>query len=162
MKRIQEVWGQVASNLPFSYEFMDQHIAAQYRSYEKWENIMRSAASLAVVVACFGVFGLTALAIARRRKELGIRKVLGAKSSQLVALLNREFMILVVLGNLIAWPVAYYSVNRWLADFAYRESVSPWPFIFGISLLLGIVIITVSIQALRAAMLNPTDAIRCE
>ena len=162
MKRIQEVWSQVAPNLPYSYEFMDQHIAAQYRSYEKWENIMKSAASLAVVVACFGVFGLTALAIARRRKELGIRKVLGARSSQLVALLNREFMILVVLGNLIAWPVAYYSVNRWLADFAYRESVSPWPFIFGISLLLGIVIITVSIQALRAAMLNPTDAIRCE
>lgn len=162
MKRIQEVWTQVAPDLPFSYEFMDQHIEAQYRGFEKWSGIMRSAALLAVAVACFGVFGLTAQAIARRRKELGIRKVLGAHSAQLVALLNREFIVLAAVGNVVSWPLAYYSVNNWLADFAYRESISPWPFVAGIGLLLTIVIVTVSVQALRAATLNPTDAIRCE
>lgn len=162
MKRIQQVWGEVAPDLPYSYEFMDEHIDAQYRSYERWESIMNKAASLAVIVACFGVFGLTALAIARRRKELGIRKVLGAKSSQLVALLNRDFVLLVAIGNLIAWPMAYYASGQWLANFAYRQAFSLWPFIIGIAALLAIVIATASVQAIRASLTNPTEVLRTE
>ncbi len=162
MKRIQQAWQEVAPNLPYSYEFMDEHIDAQYRTYERWEAIMNRASSLAVIVACFGVFGLTTLAITRRRKELGIRKVLGARSSQLVALLNREFVMLVAIGSLVAWPLAYYAAAKWMANFAYRESFSLWPFVAGVVLLLSIVVITVSFQAMRAATLNPTDAIRCE
>ena len=162
MKRISDAWRQIAPNLPFDYEFMDEHIAAQYRSYQRWATIMQQAALLAVVVACFGVFGLTALAITRRRKELGIRKVLGARSGQLVTLLNREFVVLAVVGNLIAWPIAYYGVNRWLQGFAYRTPLSLWPFALGIVLLLGIVIVTVSVQTVRASFSNPVEAIRCE
>lgn len=162
MKRIQQTWEDVAPHLPYGYEFMDEHIDAQYRSYERWESIMNKAASLAIVVACFGVFGLTALAIARRRKELGIRKVLGAKSSQLVALLNRDFVLLVAIGNLIAWPLAYYASGQWMANFAYRQSFSLWPFIIGVTALLAIVIATASVQAIRASLTNPTEVLKTE
>ncbi len=162
MSKIQQVWQEIAPNLPFSYEFMNEHIEAQYRAYRRWETIMNHAALLAVTVACFGVFGLTALAIARRRKELGIRKVLGAKSSQLVSLLNREFVLLAVVGNLIAWPLAYYAANQWMADFAYRIDFPIWPFIAGIVMLTGIVVATASVQAVRASLANPTDVIRTE
>ncbi len=162
MKNIQEAWLRIAPALPFSYEFMDEHIEAQYRRFDRWAGIVRSAAALAVIVACFGVFGLTALAVARRRKEIGVRKVLGAKSFQLVTLLNRDFLILVAAANLIAWPLAYFAVGHWLAGFAYRVGFSVWPFALGLTLLLTIVLATASVQSLRAALTNPTEVLRTE
>ena len=162
MKLIESTWQSVAPDLPFDYEFMDAHIAAQYRSYLRWAEIIKDAAILAVVIAGFGVFGLTALALARRRKEIGIRKILGAKAGQLVAMFYREFAALVIIGNLIALPLAYWSVNSWLAGFVYRTSLSPIPFVVGIVLLFGIVILTVSAQALRASTANVAEVVRYE
>lgn len=160
--RIENVWQEIAPQYPFDYEFMDAHIESQYRAYTRWADIVRDSTLVAVAIAAFGVFGLTALAISRRRKELGIRRILGARTIQLVSMFYREFAVLVVAGNLIAIPIAYWSVQHWLSGFVYRAAISPLPFFMGLALLLGIVIITVSLQAFKASSTNVSEVIRYE
>jgi putative ABC transport system permease protein len=117
---------------------------------------------LTVFVACLGLFGLASFTAEQRTKEIGIRKVLGASVSGLVLLLSKEFMALVALANLIAWPIAYYAMNRWLQGFAYRIELGPGVFILGGVLALVIALLTVSAQAIRAARANPVEALRYE
>lgn len=162
VERIQDIWEQAAPNAPFEFQFMDEHIDAAYRAEQNWRRIISYSAILAIAVACFGAFGLTALAVARRQKEIGVRKVLGASSSQIVKLLNKEFVWLVMLGNLVAWPVAYFATRRWLEGFAYHISPTIWPFALAAVLTLMVVVATVSAQAMRAAMANPVKSLRYE
>lgn len=159
---VRDAWNRVTPQLPFDYQFMDDHIDAQYRFEHRWWKVVGYASGMAVLVACFGAFGLTSLAVARRRKEIGIRKVLGASGSQIVGLLNREFVWLVVAGNLLAWPAAYYVAQRWLDTFAYRITLSVWPFLLGAAVTLIVVILTVSVQAVRAVLTNPVESLRYE
>ncbi len=119
-------------------------------------------ALLAVFIACLGAFGLTALAVARRTREIGIRKVLGARGSGIVSLLSRDFVMLAAIANLIAWPAAYYASDRWLQDFAYRIEPGIGTFVSGGILMLVVVLLTVGVQAIRAAWANPVDALRTE
>lgn len=159
---LKEKWREVAQDLPFHHSFLDDEVDGQYRQEERLNGIVRYSALLAVFIACLGAFGLTALAVARRTREIGIRKVLGARGSGIVALLSRDFVKLVVIASLIAFPAAYYATERWLQDFAYRIDPDMPSFAMGGALLLLAVLLTVSVQAIRAAWANPVDALRTE
>ena len=155
-------WIEMEPNVPFSYSFVDEKIAAQYRDDEQWGQIIRYAAGFAIFVACLGAFGLTALAVARRTKEIGIRKVLGASEASLMGLFSREFVGLVVVANVIAWSVTYYAMDRWLQNFAYRIELGASGFLSGGLLTLLVVLLTVNLQTLKAVRANPVDALRTE
>lgn len=159
---LKEKWQDVAPNLPFPYSFLDNEVARQYREEERWNRVLRYSAMFAVFIACLGAFGLTALAVARRTREIGIRKVLGAHASGIVSLLSRDFVKLVVIASLIAFPAAYYATERWLQDFAYRIDPDIPSFAIGAAFVLLAVLLTVSVQAIRAAWANPVDALRTE
>ncbi|OGG56037.1 MAG: hypothetical protein A3F84_16080 [Candidatus Handelsmanbacteria bacterium RIFCSPLOWO2_12_FULL_64_10] len=159
---LKDTWRQAAPSLPLDFFFLDEYVDRQYRAEERWGQIIGYASVFAVFIACLGAFGLTALAVARRTKEIGIRKVLGASVPSLLALLSGEFVVLVTVANLVAWPAAYYAMNRWLQDFAYRIPLGVGPFILGGVLTLVVSLLTVNIQAMKAARANPVEALRYE
>ncbi len=159
---LEEKWQEVAPDLPFQYSFLDEEVDRQYRKEERWNRIVQYSALFAVFIACLGAFGLTALAVARRTKEIGIRKALGATVPNILSLLSREFLVLVAVASVIAWPVAYYAMERWLQDFAYRIELGVGTFVLGGVLMLAIVLLAVGSQAMRAARANPVDALRYE
>ncbi|MFQ6115155.1 MAG: ABC transporter permease, partial [bacterium] len=162
LKLLRNTWRQVAPNLPFEYYFLDEDFERQYRAEERWSNIVGYSSIFAIFIACMGLFGLTALSVTRRTKEIGIRKVLGASVSGITALLSKDFVKLVLLANLLAWPVAWYAMNRWLQNFAYRIEISWWVFALAGGVALVIALLTVSTQAVRAALANPAEALRYE
>ena len=159
---LRDRWNRAMPDRPFVYSFLDEDVERTFRESERWIMMTRYAALFAIFIACLGAFGLTSLAVARRTKEIGIRKVLGASASNIVLLLSKEFVKLVILANLIAWPIAYYAMNRWLQDFAYRIDLGVGMFVLGGVLALMIVLLTVSSQAMKAATANPVDALRYE
>jgi len=159
---LEDEWKKIAPNKPFHFSFLDDDIANYYKAFFRWSKITAYATIFAVFIACLGAFGLTALAVARRTKEIGIRKVMGASVFNIVFLLAREFIILVLIATLCAWPVAYLTALLWLQDFAYRMDLTAGVFVLGGILTLTIVIGTVSIQALKAAKTNPVDTLRYE
>ena len=159
---VRELWEQVVPHHPFEYSFLDEDVDRQYRVEERWGWIVRYSTLFAIFVACLGALGLTSLAVARRTKEIGVRKVLGASASSIVALLSRDFVKLVVVANLIAWPLVYYAMREWLQDFAYRIDIGPGTFVWGGILTLMVVLLTVSLQAVKAALSNPVEALRYE
>ncbi|MFQ5638926.1 MAG: ABC transporter permease [bacterium] len=117
-------------------------------------------ASIAIFIACLGLFGLASFAAEKRTKEIGIRKVLGAPVMALISMLTKEFTRWVVLANLFAWPLAWIAMNQWLQNFAYRIEISWWVFVLAGSLALVIALLTVSTQAIRAALANPVESLR--
>ncbi|NUM74535.1 FtsX-like permease family protein [candidate division KSB1 bacterium] len=119
-------------------------------------------AGLAIVLSCLGLFGMAVFSIERRMKEIGIRKVLGASVSGVVTMLSKDFVNLVLIANLLAWPVAWYAMNKWLQDFAYRIELGWLTFALAGGVALLIALLTVSAQAIRAALANPADALRYE
>ena len=159
---LEEKWQEVAPDLPFRYSFLGEEVDRQYRKEERWSRIVQYSALFAVFIACLGAFGLTALAVARRTKEIGIRKALGATVPNILSLLSREFLVLVAVASVIACPVAYYAMERWLQDFAYRIDPGVGTFVLGGVLMLAVVLLAVGSQAMRAARANPVDALRYE
>ena len=159
---LRETWSRIAPGQEFDYHFLDDRFETRYREEERWSRIVGYTAGLAILIACLGMFGLAALAVSRRTKEIGIRKVLGATVAGIVALLARDFVKLVALANVVAWPLAYYAMGRWLRDFAYRIDLGPGLFVLGGVLALVLVLAAVALQALRAARINPVEALRYE
>lgn len=159
---LETTWSTVAPDLPFEFYFLDDAIDAQYRQEERLSRIIATAAVLAVLIACLGLFGLAALTVVRRRKEIGVRKVLGATISDVVVLLSRDFVTLVGIAFLIALPLGYLLVQRWLADFAYRVEIEPWTFAAAGLLALVSALVTVSVQSVRAAAADPVESLRYE
>ena len=159
---LEEKWREVAPGRAFLFSFLDDEVDGQYRKEERWNRIVGYGALIAVLIACLGAFGLTALAVSRRTKEIGIRKVLGARGSGIVILISMDFVKLVVIASLIAFPAAYYATERWLENFAYRIGLDIPTFLIGGVLLLLAVLLTVGIQATRASRANPVDALRYE
>ena len=157
-----EKWQSIAGDAPFDYVFLDENFDRLYREEERWGTIVQYASFFALFVACLGVLGLTSLAITRRTKEIGIRKVLGASNHHIVALLSREFVVLILIANLIAWPVAHYGVEHWLRDFAYRIDAGMGLFLLGGLLVFATALLTIGVQALKAAQRNPVHALRYE
>ena len=159
---LEEKWREVAPGLEYQLFFLDDEVKGQYRAEERWNRVLWFSALFAVFIACLGAFGLTALAVSRRTREIGIRKVLGAHGTEIVSLLSGDFVKLVVIASLIAWPVAYYASDRWLQDFVYRIEPGIGTFVLGGILMLVVVLLTVGVQAIRAAWANPADALRTE
>ncbi len=157
-----EKWQSISGDAPFDYVFLDENFDRLYREEERWGTIVQYASFFALFVACLGVLGLTSLAITRRTKEIGIRKVLGASNHHIVALLSREFVVLILIANLIAWPIAHYGVEHWLRDFAYRIDAGMGLFLLGGLLVFLTALLTIGIQALKAAQRNPVHALRYE
>jgi hypothetical protein len=162
LAQVESAWRAVNPQYPFDYRFFDDDYDESYGQYERMGAILRWFAGLAVVVACLGLFGLASFLAEQRRKEIGVRKVLGASSGQVVLLLSKEFARWVLLANLVAWPAAYFAVRSWLQKFPYRTSVAPSLFVLAGAAALIIALITVSGQAWRTARRNPADALRYE
>lgn len=162
VEMLEATWSSIAPDLPFEFYFLDDAIDAQYRQEERLARIIATAAGLAVLIACLGLFGLATLAVIRRRKEIGIRKVLGARIPDVVVLLSRDFAALVGIGFLIALPLAYLLIRRWLEDFAYRVDVEPWTFAAAGLFALVSAMVTVGVQSVRAASANPVESLRSE
>jgi putative ABC transport system permease protein len=159
---LEETWKETADGLPFSYSFLDDQVAEQYAAERRWEHIVRYASAFSLLVACLGLFGVASLAVARRQKEIGIRKVVGATVPNIVTLLLKEFAFLVAISAAIASPIAYLVMNRWLENFAYRTEMTLTVFILAGLAALIIAVLTVSYQAVRAALANPVDTLRYE
>ncbi len=159
---LRAAWEEVNPLLPFEASFLDQDLENLYRAEQQLGHIVGLFALLAVGVACLGLFGLAAYTAERRTKEIGIRKVLGASVPSIVALLSKDFLKLVLTAFVIAAPVAYWAMSRWLEDFAYRIELGPWIFVGAGALALVIALATVSYQAIRAALANPVEALRSE
>jgi putative ABC transport system permease protein len=158
----QQVWKRWAPAVPFAYTFLDRDYAALYDSEQKMGNVFSVFTGLSIIVACLGLFGLSVYTAERRTKEIGIRKILGASLHQVVGLLSREFLQLVFIALLIAFPLAWWAMHRWLMDFPYRTPLSPWLFVSTGGVALGVALLTVSGQALKAAIRNPAQSLRTE
>jgi putative ABC transport system permease protein len=162
MSLLENKWRKLDPNNPFHFFFLDDSFDSQYRNEERLKNITLSFSFLAVLIGCLGLFGMASFMAEQRTKEIGIRKVLGASIPGIVFLVAKEFLLLVIVSNLIAWPVAYFTMSRWLQGFAYRTGINPLIFILSAVLALSIALITVSYQAIRVALSNPADALRYE
>ena len=159
---VQGTWEKILPESPFSYQFLDEDFAMMYMSEERTGTLLKIFTAMAILVACLGLFGLVSFAAEQRTKEIGIRKVLGASAQGIVALMCREFLMLIGLANLIAWPAAYFAVNSWLDNFAYRTQIPAAFFIGALAISLAIGLMTVIYKAVRAASANPVDALKHE
>ena len=162
LKYIEDIWNRFEPDLPFEYSFLDEEFAQLYEAERMLGRLSGIFSLLAVFIACLGLLGLISYAAESRTKEIGIRKVLGASVKDIVLLLSKEFIWLLCLATLIAWPVAWYFVNRWLQNFAYRIDLDWMTFLLGGVIALAIAALTVSYQAVKAATANPADALRYE
>ena len=149
-------------HLPFWHSFLDEDIANLYRQEKKISRVFGFSSFLTIFIACLGLFGLASLSVERRTKEIGVRKVLGASIPNILFLLSKGFTKLVIVANLIAWPVAYFAMSRWLQNFAYRINIGWLTFIFAGILAVFISLVTVSFQTIKAAHSNPVDTLRYE
>ncbi|MFX0141679.1 MAG: ABC transporter permease [Candidatus Hodarchaeota archaeon] len=159
---IKKAWQELCHEFPFEYHFLDDTFDRLYKSEESFSELISNFALFAIFIACLGLFGLATFTAERRTKEIGIRKVVGASVSNILILLTKDFTKLVILANLIAWPIAYYTMNKWLQNFAYRIDISCWMFGLAGGLAVLIALLTVSWQAIRAATANPVEALRYE
>lgn len=159
---INNTWNKFSPGYPLDYQFMDDSYGKMYKSEEKLSDLLWIFTIMAIVVGCMGLFGLAAFSAEMRTKEIGIRKVLGANVFNIVALLSKNFLVLVTISSIVAFPIAWWAMNNWLEDFPYRVTISWW--IFGIAIIaaLAIALFTVSFQSIKAAIANPVKSLRTE
>lgn len=159
---MEKLWGEFVPAQPLDYVFFDDNFAQLYNTEIQAGKIFTAFAALAIIIAGLGLFGLASYITTQKTKEIGIRKVLGASVPGIILLLNKEFLIKVLVANLLAWPVAYYAMNKWLQNFAYRAGISLWVFVASAALAFVISLLTVSYQTIRAASTNPVNSLRYE
>src|SRR5579871_1169373 len=159
---IQSVWKQNYPDHPFEYQFLDEHFADVYRADTQVSSVVAVLATLAIIISCLGLFGLASHSAERRIKEVGIRKVLGASVQNITTMLSKDFLKYVLIATLIAWPLAWFAVHKWLQDYAYRIEISWWIFVLAGLMACLIAIITISFQAIKAAIANPVKSLRSE
>lgn len=162
LDEIKNKWKSFVSTEPFNYSFMDDQFNDLYNGEKHTGKIFITFAILAIVIASLGLFGLVTFAAAQRAREIGIRKVLGATVAGIVAMITREFLKLVLIASIIAFPIAWWAMNKWLQGFAYRISVSWWIFLVAALVAVIIALLTVSYQSLKAALANPVNSLRSE
>ena len=159
---IRKTWSSLVTDIPIQYSFLDNDLDQLYKTEAKWSGIVGWAGSISIILACLGLFGLSALTAANRTKEIGIRKIMGASTSSIVELLSKDFLKLVIISLTIASPIVWWLMNRWLQDFAYRVPISWWVFPFVGICAIAIALLTVGFQAIRAAIANPVQSLRTE
>ena len=162
IKYLSDQWKEFGQMKPMEYSFFDEYFAREYKSEIQSEKVFTIFAILAIMIACLGLFGLTTFTAEQRTKEIGIRKVLGANVKDIISMLLKEFVILVALANIIAWPAAYFIMNSWLDEFAYKTTWGPGVFILSGLIVLVIALLAVSYQAIKAAVANPVKSLRYE
>jgi putative ABC transport system permease protein len=159
---IEQKWKTFIKDRPFQYEFLDKTIAAQYHAEQRTQKIFIFFSSLTIFIACIGLLGLAAYTTQQRVHEIGIRKVLGASVGSITTMLSKHFLKLVLIAMLLSVPVAWWMMNKWLEDFTYRINISWWVFALSGALAFGIALLTVSFQAIKAAIANPVKSLRTE
>jgi putative ABC transport system permease protein len=159
---IKKIWDEFSPDVPFEYHFLDEEYDSLYKSEEKFNLLIAYFSILAIFIACLGLFGLVSFSIDQRIKEIGIRKVNGAKAIEIIVLVNKNFIFWVIVAFLLACPIALYAMKKWLQNFSYRTEINSWIFILAGIIALIIVFCTVSLQSWKAATKNPVDALRHE
>jgi putative ABC transport system permease protein len=162
IKGVRKAWTAVNPLYPFDVRFLNDRIDEMYRTEERAGGLLRTFAVLAVLIACLGLFGLASFTAEQRTREIGIRKVLGATVPRITVLLCREFLLLVLLANLLAWPAAYWAMGSWLKGYAYRTRLDPAIFALALASALAIALLTVGFQSLRAALASPSESLKYE
>jgi putative ABC transport system permease protein len=162
MTSLEKIWKELDSTGTFDYAFLEDSLIAQYRAEERLSKIFTYFSILAIFIACLGLFGLASFTAEQKTKEIGIRKVLGAPVSGLIFFLSKEFTKWVIVANLIGWPIAYFLMQKWLQNFAFRISIGIGIFLLAAILALLIALVTVSYQSLKAALANPIESLRYE
>lgn len=159
---IERLYVKYNPGFPFTFNFLDEAYQKQYDSETRVSALSTYFAGLAIVISCLGLFGLAAFTAQKRRKEIGIRKVIGASVVNIITMLSKDFLLLIGISLLIAFPIAWWFMNSWLQSFAYRIHLTPYIFIIaGIAVIL-ITLVTVSFQSIKAAMANPVKSLRTE
>jgi len=162
IEHLRAAWKKVSPAQEFEYKFLDETLAAQYQQETRTSSVVKIASLISIFIACMGLFGLATLAVVRRTREIGIRKVMGASVGNIIALVSKEFVLLVVIASVIAFPLAWWFLSDWLKDFAYRVSINWWIYILAAIAAMLIALFTVSVQAIRAAIMNPVKSLRTE
>jgi len=162
LKSVKKIYASFAGDYPFEYAFLDERFNQLYKTETSQQSIMGVFSLLAILIACLGLFGLASYAAVKRTKEIGIRKVVGSSVLNIVLLLSRDLLKPVLLGTVIAIPAGYYLVHKWLEGFAYRAGISGWMFIIAVLIAVVIAFVTISFQAVRAAVANPVKSLRTE
>jgi putative ABC transport system permease protein len=162
IKHVESKWNEFAPQMPFEYSFLDQDYENLYMNERQTRKLFSVFSFLAIFIACLGLFGLASFIADQKTKEIGIRKVLGASVAKIVKNLNKSFLKWVLIANLVAWPIAWFAMNRWLENFAYRIVLSWWMFVLAAVLAVLIALLTVSLQTVKAALKNPIDSLRYE
>jgi len=162
MKFIKQTWDNLDVDVRYNPSFYQENIDALYRSEKRFFILFIIFSSLAISIACLGIFGLASFTAEQKTKEIGIRKVMGASVVTIIRLINKEFLKLVLVSNIIAWPVAWYFMKNWLNNFTYRINLTLWPFLISGILAVIIALLSVSYQALKASSTNPVNALRYE
>ncbi|MEO5781795.1 MAG: ABC transporter permease [Ginsengibacter sp.] len=162
LSHIESTWKKFLPDTPYQYAFLDDNFVKLYDAEEKQKALLTIFACIAIFIACLGLFGLSAFAIIQRIKEIGIRKVLGANVGSIVTLLSKDFLKLVIIAAVIAFPIAWYAMNNWLQDFAYRINIPWWIFLVAGIIAAIIAFATISLQTIKAAVSNPVNSLRTE
>jgi putative ABC transport system permease protein len=162
MNQLEKKWQEIIPQRPFNFFFLDEYMDRLYQVEERIGEVSLYFSLLAIFIGCLGLFGLAAFMAEKRTKEIGIRKLHGASVLNIVKLQSKEFIILVVIANAVAWPLAYFGLSQWLQDFAYRTGLSWWIFTVTGVLAVLIALMTVSYQSIKAALINPVDALKYE
>jgi putative ABC transport system permease protein len=162
ISQIKAKWEAAYPDLVFSYEFMDESIREFYETEQRTSILLSIFTSLAIFIGCLGLFGLASFMANQKTKEIGVRKVLGASIENILLIFSREFIVLIGVGFLLAAPLAWFGMNRYLDEFAYKITLGPGIFLAGLGLTLLVAGLTVGYRSLRAAMINPVDSLRSE
>jgi putative ABC transport system permease protein len=162
LEYIKEKWDDQNVEINYAPSFFEDDLSALYKAEERFFTIFVIFSGLAIAIACLGIFGLASYTAEQRTKEIGIRKVMGASVSTIVKLINREFLILVLFSNIVAWPIAWYFMKDWLNNFVYKIDLTIWPFIISGIIAILIALLSVTYKALKASSTNPIEALRYE
>ncbi len=159
---IENTWKKFVNNRPFHYSFLDQTLAKQYHSEQTMQKIFTIFSSLAILIACMGLLGLAAFTTQQRTKEISVRKVLGASATNIVAMLSKDFLKLVLIAALLAFPISWWGMYKWLQGFEYKIAMGWWVFVIAALAATFIALFTISYQAIKAAIANPVKSLRSE
>jgi len=162
LKHIEDIWNELSPQTPFEYEFLDKIYGQLYKSEENLQKIFTIFSVIAIIIACLGLFGLALNSTQQRVKEISIRKISGAKISEILIVLNKNIIKWIVIAFVIACPIAWYAMHEWLNNFAYKTELSLWIFAIAGILALGVALLTVSFLSWKAASRNPAEGLRYE
>jgi ABC-type antimicrobial peptide transport system permease subunit len=162
LAKLQKNWHAVYPNEPFVYSFLDDSIQKLYSREQKTAQLVNTASAIAILISCLGLLGLATFTAEQRTKEIGVRKVLGASISSIIALLSKDFLVLVLIALCIASPIAWWAMSKWLTGFAYHVNLEWWVFVLAGLMAIGVALLTVSYHSIKAALRNPTESLKSE